>query len=761
MSTEPKRPQLSLDELHQLKWLLGGVLTLLGVWTVAYMDVDAWEVVILTTAATLTCLWWPTLPARLPALAHTLAFPAIVVFFIGDLWLTSAVLPAMVRLDLLLLLYRNVSYRQRRDDLQVIVLGLFLIVVAGVLTVSLVFAAQILIFTACALMFLLTITLTDAAQGGNNGPSTASTGSGQAGSGQLGVPPSWAVHADWPRLGRRVRELADWRVIALGAGLFAGVVAVSALLFLAIPRFQLENSLFLERFVTKKAKTGFNDSIRLGDVTDIQQDTGVALSVDVTDRTQAPASPYWRMLVLDDYSDGTFKLSPRLRSMAFARERTSASVLGEVKPRLGAAVYWTFYLESGVSKYLPLPGPWEVLRFREPQNFRLAAKLGLVELRDEPVTMTAYRVEGLEISGLLPDPVFAAAWRAHDATEVARGRLQNRLNLAGFDRTRLTQIVDEITGGASLAEPEFATRAGAWLREHHSYSLSPVIPRGEGDQLVRWLVSREPGHCELFAGSLVLLARAAGLPARVVTGFRGGTWNSISENYTVRNSDAHAWTEIFDAAIGAWRRADPLAAPEAQQAGEQKGEAALARRTDSGWAARLDSLRVFWYRRIVSFDQRSQEEALRALKTGAQQGGQRLREALGAAATAVRAWLAGPWDVRRMATVMAALAVLTGAGWAWRNFRFSILNFRFWRGERRDDPVRREAGRWLARLRAQSGAWREASDELTKATAELQRLRFGARATWPEPEKVFRRARHALRAARREPRRSPLERGGA
>jgi len=69
-----------------------------------------------------------------------------------------------VRLDILLLLYRGSTYRQRRDDLQVIVLGLFLIVVAGVLTVSLTFAVQILAFTGCALAFLLVITLTDSVE---------------------------------------------------------------------------------------------------------------------------------------------------------------------------------------------------------------------------------------------------------------------------------------------------------------------------------------------------------------------------------------------------------------------------------------------------------------------------------------------------------------------------------------------------------------------------------------------------------------------
>src|SRR4051812_32609305 len=136
----PRRPQLTRDELQQLKWLLSSGLILLAVSTVFYMDVDAWTLMALATVATFATLLRPTLPARVPPLVHTLAFPVIVLFFAGDLWLKTEVLPAMVRLDILLLLYRSLTYRQRRDDLQIVVLGLFLVVVAGVLTVSLTFA---------------------------------------------------------------------------------------------------------------------------------------------------------------------------------------------------------------------------------------------------------------------------------------------------------------------------------------------------------------------------------------------------------------------------------------------------------------------------------------------------------------------------------------------------------------------------------------------------------------------------------------------
>ena len=725
---EKKRPQLSLDELHQLKWLLGGGLTLLALSTVAYMEIEAWELMGLTSVCAIDCTLWPTLPARVPPLVHLLAFPLIVAVFVGDLWLTASPLPAMVRLDMLLLLYRSVSYRQRRDDLQVIVLGLFLIVVAGVLTVSLLFAAQLLVYTAWALAFLLVVTLVSSAEG-------PASESGKV----KNVAPPWAVHADWPRLARRLRAVADWRVVALGGGLFAGVVAVSALLFLAIPRFQIENSLFLDRFMSKKVKTGFNDSIKFGDVTEIQQDTSVALSVDVTDRTQLPASPYWRMLVLDQYDNGTFKLSPILRRSAFGSERTDTIVHGEVRPKLGAAVTWTFYLESGVSRYLPLLGGFEVLRFRDHQNFRLGALVDVLALRDEPLTMTAYRVEGFEISDLLFDPKFPTAARRREHT------IQTWINVSPEDHVTLDRMSNEIAGGAKLGAEAFSRRAIEWLRKNHSYSMSPTLPPGTGDPLVRWVASREAGHCEFFAGALVLLARNAGFAARVVTGFRGGTWNGYSASFTVRNSDAHAWAEIFDPAVGAWRRADALEIAAAAQGPETKSEAAIVARSDRSWSARLDSLRIFWYRRIVNFDQRSQLETLKEVKIAAQSSGQHLRDTVVGAMAALRAWLAAPWSFTRGVKLVAVIGVLLALVWAtWQHGR--EVRRMFLRGGRGGcgDPVRADASRWLARLRPAEDSARE----VCAVVGELQRLRFGARTTWPAPEPVFRRARQAWRAQR-------------
>jgi len=726
--------QLTLDELHQVKWLLGGILTLLGVWTVFYMDVEAWSLMIITSLVVAATLRWPTLPARVPRRVHTLAFPVMVTFFAGDLWLKSEVLPAMVRLDILLLLYRAISYRQRRDDFQVVVLGLFLIVVAGVLTVSLVFAAQILVYTGCALAFLLAITLTDAASQGGQKLALAP-----------GESPSWA-HVNWRHLLGRLWRATDWRVATLGGLLFVGVVGVSALLFLAIPRFQLENSMFLDRFISKKARTGFSDSISFGDVTEIQQDASVALSIDVSNQTEIPATPYWRMLVLDQYDNGKFRFSPRLR-LGLGGMATAVPLTGTVSAGNGGPGYWTFYLESGVSRFLPLLGAFERLQFRDVQSFQFASKLVVLALREEPVSMTAYRVEGFAATTLLPDPAFARSWHERAQSRSMPGSFQIATVSSESDRAILQRCNREAAGEAPLPAPEFARRASEWLRRQHGYSLSPVIPGGEGDPLVRWLSSQESGHCELFAGALLLMARTAGYPARVVTGFKGGSWNGYSNNFTVRNSDAHAWTEIFDEVVGGWLRVDPLElSNSAAQADADRNAAALAQRTDRSWKARLDSLRVFWYRRIVSFDQRSQAETIKAVRDATQNTGKRLREALQKTLAAVRAWFTQPWDLSRMAGVLGvgmAIGLVATAGWllgrgGWRRWQRR-------RGGATGDPVRREAGRWLRQL-TELGV---RDPTARPVLADLERLRFGRPTPWSEAEKIFRAARQALRAQRR------------
>jgi hypothetical protein len=315
------------------------------------------------------------------------------------------------------------------------------------------------------------------------------------------------------------------------------------------------------------------------------------------------------------------------------------------------------------------------------------------------------------------------------------------------DQAALKQMVGGITGGAAVSAEEFAARASRWLTERHGYSLQVQLPGGRRDPVVQWAESSLPGHCELFSAAFALFARAAGFPTRVITGFKGGDWNAYENYFMVRNTHAHAWCEVYDGS-GGWFRVDPTAGAAAVASRDQgpAGQATLLGRSDRSWQARFDAIRILWYRRIVSFDQRTQLALLVSIKETTGNIGAAVRDALDRASAAVRRWLQQPWSGRRVAGWLGGTLLVAGAAlFGWRQGRTWRWRRAGGRHPGASDPVRREAGRWLRRLEAH----RRAKGGDPAVWADLQRLRYGPHATWPEPPAVFRRARRTLRVARR------------
>ncbi len=735
MSTVTKPRQLNLDELRRLKWLLGGAMALVSLWTVFFLDIEALGLVGVAGAVILAALIWPELPGRVPALVWKLAVPAIIITLVADFYFSTDTLPVLIRLAILLVLYRAVAYRRKREDLQLIVLGLFLIVVAGVLTVSIGFAFLLLLFTACALGFLFVINLIDASETGPARTREAET--------------AW-TRIDARKFFGRLRSVADWRLLAFATALFTAVVAMSALLFIVIPRFELATGFFLDKYITRKSHTGFTDSVKFGDVSELIRDESVAMRVDLTDSSGLHESPYWRLVVLDEYTPEGFKISSGLKGELLRGQRVVQQVRGRSLGRDNNPVggVWTFYVEPGVSRFLPLPGSYGMLRLREPVPVQTNAGHRLVAFRTEPMTMTAFQLDEVDLAPVLADARFTSLLKAARAGPPAGGNDQYRYDpltsLRGpagpLNQEVLARIVTEITGGRPLSAAEFGRRATAWLQAHHAYTLAVKLPRGEGkDDIVRWLDSSEPGFCEYFAAGFTVLARAAGYPTRVIAGFHGGVLNGFENYFMVRNSDAHAWTEIYDGA-SAWLRVDPT--PGAVTTAAERNAATERQVQDSSWSARMDSLRVLWYRRIVNFDSRTQVQMIDQVKSFTTDSGQILRTRLDEFTKRLRAWFARPWDPARAVRLGGLLVGGVAAGWAaWWLGRSGWRRWQAWRRPEEYDPVRREAGRWLARVRP--------VPEAGEVLADLRRLRYGRRDTWPEPRGVFKRARKVRRTTQR------------
>jgi len=392
---------------------------------------------------------------------------------------------------------------------------------------------------------------------------------------------------------------------------------------------------------------------------------------------------------------------------------------------------------------LPIPGRYRQLRLREPMPLQASRRHRLVALRTEAMTMTAFQLEAVELTDMVPDSRFAQRLRSAQNNRNApspQDRAEAETNLRGplgpVNAAILNRINTEIIAGAVLTPTEYAHRAIAWLQAHHAYALSVKLPAGDGqDAIVRWLASSEPGFCEYFAASFVLLARAADYPARVVAGFHGGIWNGVENYFMVRNSDAHAWAEIYDG-TGLWLRMEPT--PGLRRLSSTIAQAGSSLAPDRSWRARLDSVRVLWYRRIVNFDSRAQVAMVEQVKAFTTDLGSTWLGQLAKYPQRLKTWWTQPWNLARVRELLMGILVpialvgllLRWGRWGWLRFGWGPADY---------DPVRRTAGRWLTQLAAGY------DDDVM---ADLRRLRYGPRETWPEAKGVFRRAKIARRRGR-------------
>lgn len=147
-----------------------------------------------------------------------------------------------------------------------------------------------------------------------------------------------------------------------------------------------------------------------------------------------------------------------------------------------------------------------------------------------------------------------------------------------------------------------------------AYTLTP--PKLDLDSVDDFMFNTRRGFCGHYASAFVSLARAGGVPARVVTGYQGGEWNPIGAYYIVRQSDAHAWAEVWLEGRG-WTRVDPtgVVAPERLDRGMVATLPDAISTTDRmlreiGWLAdaRLgwDTINTWWKDRVIEFDLRAQ-----------------------------------------------------------------------------------------------------------------------------------------------------------
>ena len=199
--------------------------------------------------------------------------------------------------------------------------------------------------------------------------------------------------------------------------------------------------------------------------------------------------------------------------------------------------------------------------------------------------------------------------------------LQRALSLPANSNPRSAELAKKLRRAAPDDGAYITAVLAMFRNQNFNYTTTPPLLLGR-DPVDEFLFSTRAGFCEHYASSFAVLMRMAGVPARIVTGYQGGELNTVGNYLTVRQSDAHAWVEVWLKGDG-WVRVDPTAAvsPARIEAGlsaavpQTEGLALL--RGHYAWlrSARMtwDSLANSWNQAVLGYTQDRQRQLMRRI----------------------------------------------------------------------------------------------------------------------------------------------------
>ena len=390
------------------------------------------------------------------------------------------------------------------------------------------------------------------------------------------------------QVARRTDAVAPGAAVATAGRLLAQAAPLAIILFVLFPRVPGPFWSLPQR--GGQAMTGLSERMSPGDITELALSDAVAFRVRFDSEPPSASDLYWRGPVLTKFDGREW----RMRSMSFLPGLTE-----QVDPTGKLVDYevtlephgqrWLLALETPVAWDAPkavITAPYQLMRFRP------------IERR------TSYQATSA-LTGSAPGLMNELSAKAN--TQLPAG--SNPRSIQWARETRAT----------TASDADYLDEILRLFREQaFFYSLTPALL---GAQSVDdFLFNTREGFCGHYASAFAVLARAAGIPARVVTGYQGGELNPLTSHLLVRQADAHAWAEVW--LQDRWVRYDPTAAvaPERIQWGIDSAidsgsltGAGQFRRGLFGTSLYMswDALTAVWNRWVLGFGPDSQTQLLR------------------------------------------------------------------------------------------------------------------------------------------------------
>lgn len=519
---------------------------------------------------------------------------------------------------LLMLVVERCLFRERlREQVQLLLLGSMLMVIAGVVHVGPDYPLLLAGFVLTAMV-------------------------------HLGV---WNLEREAKRIGARAQYALAKHAQSFTRQLFLqnmrlglGVLSMALVVFLFFPR--IGAGVFFRGNRASPAQAGFSDEVALGhrgDVADNQEIVARVYPEGPRFAGRSTLDLYFRVSAFDDYQAGRWSHSSKIK-----KTRLRSSMYRYYLPFVGGATGhdWSFLRSKadGRERLNQIPG-WsrssEVIQVRLLQNdlgtrhLLVASPGALVEWLPRGALERRTRLSGEQ------DGQIKAVGPASGSMQFrvyARGALPSAKELRAIGRPhypvndpylRLPETLgsqfhrfsrDLVENPASMTQYDLVQEMIETLGQYRytTQGQTPSAGYAQSDPVEAFLLDTKAGHCEYFASALALLARSHGMPARVVNGYYGAHKNPVDGTFQISQSQAHAWVEIYFSRLG-WIRFD--ATP------QQERLVSLAK---DSWLVRARSLfqamETKYLEYVVDYDGKKQWSAVKGL---GRQGRSMSRDKLG------------------------------------------------------------------------------------------------------------------------------------
>ncbi len=334
------------------------------------------------------------------------------------------------------------------------------------------------------------------------------------------------VMSAWLRVAAAAIE-APRQTLATGGRLVLYAAPLAIAMWIFFPR--IATPFWAVPMDTGTATSGLSDSMSPGDISSLSLSNAVAFRVRFEDEIPEPRDRYWRGLVLTVFNGRSWS-----QNDPYEGPRVHEQVRGTGDP-----VRYQVTLEPTRQQWvfaLDMPWEWTLSRtFMGPQQQLARSRTIDQRVAYDVLSYLDYRTEV-------------------ELTQRAK-HFYERLPEGSNPRARA--LAERMRAAAGSDGAYIEAVLSMFHQQEYFYTLEPP-PLGS-DPVDRFLFDTRRGFCEHYASAFAVLMRAAGIPARVVLGYQGGELNPMGGHMIVRQSDAHAWNEVWLPETG-WYRVDPTAA---------------------------------------------------------------------------------------------------------------------------------------------------------------------------------------------------------